>query len=133
MGIQHELPLRATYVLVVATGIFEDSEAKRVFRDAIEAAAKHNLFKILIDCRGLRGAPGTVQRFDLSDSVSRFYHQSRVQAPNKAPLRLAVVGSEPLIDRERFGETVARNRGVPLKVATSLEEALQWLELDDVD
>ncbi len=133
MSIQRELTLRATHVLVVVTGMFEESEAKQVFRDAIEAAAKHNLLKILIDCRQLLGAPGTAQRFDLSDSISRFYHQSRLHAPGKAFIRLAVVGSEPLIDRDRFGEVVARNRGVPIKVTTSIEEALQWLELDDVD
>jgi hypothetical protein len=133
MSIRRELTLRATHVLVVATGIFEDSEAKLTIREAIEAAAKHNLFKILIDCRQLNGEPGIVQRFDLADSISRYYHQSRIQSPGKPFIRLAVVGSEPLIDRDRFGEVVARNRGVPIKVTTSFDEALQWLELDDVD
>jgi hypothetical protein len=74
-----------------------------------------------------------VQRFDLADSISRFYHQTRVQSPGGPLIRMAIVGSEPLIDRERFGEIVARNRGVPLKVTTDLDEALRWLELDDVD
>jgi hypothetical protein len=43
--------------------------------------------------------------------------------------RFAVVGQEPLIDEERFGETVAVNRGINAKAATSLDEAISWLNL----
>jgi len=41
--------------------------------------------------------------------------------------RFAYVLSEAVIDPERFGETVARNRGMPVKVFTDLDAALSWL------
>lgn len=45
-------------------------------------------------------------------------------------LRVALVGSEPLIDPERFGAVVANNRGLPVKATTDFEEALRFLGLD---
>jgi hypothetical protein len=42
-------------------------------------------------------------------------------------LRLAVVARAELIDPERFGITVARNRGLSANVFTSEAEAIDWL------
>jgi hypothetical protein len=44
---------------------------------------------------------------------------------------VAIVGVEPLVDRDRFGQTVAQNRGLPVKITTRLEEALSWLDIAD--
>jgi hypothetical protein len=49
------------------------------------------------------------------------------------PLRLAVLGSEEIIDPQRFGESVARNRGMESKVTTDPAEAAAWLEVDPAD
>jgi hypothetical protein len=47
--------------------------------------------------------------------------------------RFACLGTEPMVDRGRFGETVAVNRGLKVKVTESLEEALRWLEIEPAD
>ena len=41
---------------------------------------------------------------------------------------MAIVGNEPLIDRNRLGERVFRNLGGVGKVFTDREEAVAWLE-----
>jgi SOS response regulatory protein OraA/RecX len=42
-------------------------------------------------------------------------------------VQVAVYGRRPLIDPERFAETVAVNRGAKVKVSEQLDEALAWL------
>jgi len=61
----------------------------------------------------------------LAESVTHFYHQER----GAVVIRVAIVGVEPLVDRDRFGQTVAQNRGLPVKITTRMEEALSWLEI----
>jgi hypothetical protein len=126
MKIQYQLEQRADHIRVVALGIYDALEALQVLREAIEAALAHKQTKVLVDCRELTGTPGTMQRFDLADTITRFYHERR----GSSVIRLAIVGTEPLIDPVRFGETVAHNRGFPIKVTTDLDEALSWLALD---
>jgi hypothetical protein len=41
--------------------------------------------------------------------------------------RLAILGREPLVDPNRFGELVARNRGVQTKTVEQMEDAEKWL------
>jgi hypothetical protein len=38
-----------------------------------------------------------------------------------------VVGREPIVDKERFGETVAINRGTNVRVFTEMSEGLTWI------
>ena len=43
--------------------------------------------------------------------------------------RFAYVLEEPMLDPERFGETVAVNRGMRVRAFDNLEAARAWLEL----
>jgi hypothetical protein len=42
--------------------------------------------------------------------------------------QFAYVMNEPLRDSQRYGETVAVNRGMNVKTFETLEEAFEWLE-----
>jgi len=73
---------------------------------------------ILIDVRELTGArPDGMELYDLGVLASR----DIIGVP------VAFVGSESFIDPRRFGESVARNRGLNLRVFTDMDEALKWL------
>lgn len=63
-----------------------------------------------------------MERFKLGDAFST------IQRKYNPPICFAVVGDEPIIDPERFGETVAVNRGVLGKVFTDIDEAVAWVE-----
>ena len=41
---------------------------------------------------------------------------------------LAYVGTEPLFDHDRFGQTVATNRGAHIKSVENVDDALSWLD-----
>jgi hypothetical protein len=75
--------------------------------------------KLLIDVRGLTGfaIPNTIQRYSFAEQVAR----------NARGLVIAVVADEKMIDPNRFGVTVARNRGALAHIFASEDDARKWL------
>ena len=48
-------------------------------------------------------------------------------SPRNTRIRVALLGQEPIIHADRFGEIVARNRGADVRVFTVEAHALDWL------
>jgi hypothetical protein len=61
------------------------------------------------------------ERYELAVRVSD------AQAAMKPRVRFALLGHEPMIHPERFGELVARNRGADARVFTDQDAALAWI------
>jgi hypothetical protein len=99
--------------------------AQRAYDEVIQYAVDHGHHVLFLDCRAVEGSLGDFERYDFGMHAVA-HHAALVQAGGVSP-RIAIAGSEPLVDPARFGETVATNRGVWLKVTTSAEEALAWL------
>jgi hypothetical protein len=101
-----------------ATVSFEEGSAL-VFR-AIDVCHETGAKKILIDIRGLTGfkIPTTFQRFTFSEEL----------ASRSTGIAIAMVAEQEIIGAERFGVTVAKNRGVLGDAFTSESEALKWLQ-----
>ena len=111
------------------TGDFSLTEANDMLVDVFQALIQHGHQKVLIDCRRLKGEMTTLERFVHATFAVQEMNESAAAGVSRAT-RFAYVGEEPLIDRARFGETVALNRGLNVMVAVSMEKALQWLEID---
>jgi len=111
-----------------AAGDFSLEEAKRTFLEMLEAVARHRVEKVLFDGGKLTGNPTTMERFYYgafaANSVARF--GDRGVSP---VTQFAYVLREPILDPQRFGETVAVNRGMFIKVFDNLEDALGWLQI----
>jgi hypothetical protein len=75
--------------------------------------------KLLVDISETSQVPLTAaDRFELSTALAETWDRS---------IRIAVVARPDQMDKDRFGELVARNRGLVVKGWTSEEEALAWL------
>jgi hypothetical protein len=113
---------------VRATGEFSLEEAKRDFLQMMQAVELHRSKRVLIDGQTITGNPRTIERFYFgeftADTVAK--HQTRTAS---GPIRFAYVLKEPVLDPQKFGETVAVNRGMLIKVFDNLEDALQWLAI----
>jgi len=83
-------------------------------RLATEAASA-----VLIDGREVVATFSVYERYRLGEAAAA----ALVPGPP-----VALVGSEQTVDPERFGETVARNRGLDGRVFTDLGEARDWLK-----
>ena len=126
MAIILEICPESGFLDVGAMGEFSFQDAKRTFLEMLEAVARYKVKKVLFDGRRLTGAPETIERFYYgefaADSVLKF--KDRGVSP---ATKFAYVLKEPVLDPQRFGETVAVNRGMHVKAFDNLEDALRWL------
>ena len=113
------------YACFRASGELSFHGAVGVVAEAISEASKHGIKRLLVDTVNLRGFPHPT-------TAERFY-MSETWASKSAGLRLAVVARPDLIDPERFGVMVARNRGLFTSVFSSEAEAVEWLVDPDAE
>lgn len=130
MNMKIDITPLAEFLYVKYAGVFSLADAKATFKPILEACIFHRKRKVLVDVRQLTGAPTTMERY----SYSEFCAYSIIDFPltELRGTRFVYVGEIPLIDSDRFGETVARNRGMIVRVHESKElpSALEWLGLD---
>jgi hypothetical protein len=128
MGMILETRAEPEFLHVEVAGNFSLEEAKRTFLETLEAVARHGAKKVLFDGCKLIGNPTTMERFYYGEfaanSVARFGDRGVSPAT-----QFAYVLREPILDPRRFGESVAVNRGMFVKVFDNLEDALGWLRI----
>ena len=109
----------------IVAGEFELRLAQKHFIELLDEAVHMNARKVLIDGRQMTGNPTAFERFlygmFAATSTLEILHQHNVR------LKFAYVIHEPLRDPERFGETVAGNRGMDVKTFEDEHEARDWL------
>ncbi|HET7393338.1 MAG TPA: hypothetical protein VFK25_06080 [Candidatus Binatia bacterium] len=123
MDIIIEMRPESGYLHASATGEFSLEEAKRTFLEMLEAVARHQVMKVLFDGRRLTGDPDTLERFYYGKYAADAVLQFKDRGVSPAT-QFAYVLKEPVLDPERFGETVAVNRGMLVKTFDNLEDAL---------
>ena len=120
VDLEHQL-LHVTYI-----GQFSLAAAEETFQQLLDALVKDKLRKVLIDGRQIVGDPEPLERFYYgkyaADAVSQTINRLRIDVP-----RFAYVLREPVLDPNRFGETVAVNRGMRVRTFDDLKQAEWWL------
>lgn len=119
----------ASLLSVVATGKFTLIEAKRTFIQILEAVALHKTSKVLIDGLQVTGKPETMERFyygEFAASTVRDYRERGVSPSTQ----FAYLLKKPVCDPMRFGEVVAVNRGMFVKVFENSALLYKWLRVD---
>lgn len=117
----------AGFLKIGAMGEFSLDEAKRTFLEMLEAVARYKMTKVLIDGRGLLGEPETMERFYYGEFTAQTVAEFADRGVVSRTTQFAYVLEEPVLDPQRFGETVAVNRGMFVKVCDNLEDAVGWL------
>jgi dTDP-glucose pyrophosphorylase len=111
---------------VVYTGTFSLSEAETTFQEILAALIEHKVKRVLVDGRQVSGDPEPLERFYygryVADAVAQTINRTQIEVP-----RFAYVLLEPVLDPNRFGETVAVNRGMRVKVFGDMRQAEWWL------
>jgi len=132
MSMLQEMRSDGDLLRVRLAGEFSLDEAKRNFLEIMEAVALHKTTRVLFDGRAITGNPRTIDRFCygefVADAVAR--HQTRLAS---GPILFAYALKEPVFNPKKFGETVAVNRGMLIRMFDNLEEALQWLATPSTD
>lgn len=88
---------------------------------AITFANAQAAHELLINVRGLTG-------FDSPSLAERFAMVQKWVAAARGQVRIAMVARAELIDPQKFGVTVARNRGLDADIFVSEAEAVAWFD-----
>lgn len=129
MRMNLDITREESFIRVRVTGKFFLAEANDCVVSMFESIVQHGLQRVLVDCRQLEGELTTLERFVHATFAVQQMHRFADKGVLRSA-RFAYVGNEPLIDRHRFGQKVAVNRGLNVMVSLSESEALQWLEND---
>jgi hypothetical protein len=120
-----EIILEEGHIRIMASGDYSLQNANSLFKLSIDSAMLHRKRNILIDVINVQGNIPFFDRFQFAEFLATYKAEHALTEVD----RIAVVGEEPIVHSNRFGETVAVNRGVNLRVFTDMEEALKWLNL----
>ena len=111
------------YLQISCQGVYETDSFISVFKNALLLTEERSYKYLLLDVREITGnPPSTFDRYEIGSQVAD------IQRSLNTYSRIAVVGNEPMIDPQRFGEIVALNRGVQGKVFTDLDQAIVWIK-----
>lgn len=111
-----DVTIHDVYFAVTATGIFTRREYLRVVDVIRDKALETGLGAALGDARGVSGNPSAADRFHIGSYAASQW---------AGLVRVAMVCRPEVIDR--FGETIALNRGATMCVTDDHEEAIAWL------
>jgi hypothetical protein len=125
MSIQLNMQFESGLLRVDISGEFSLEDAKQAFLEMLAAVVQHQAEKILLDGRNLTGNPRDMERFYYGEFAAT--ETRRIYVEHKIVPRFAYVLLEPLRDPARYGETVAINRGMIIKVFETPEDAIEWL------
>jgi hypothetical protein len=110
------------YLFVRLEGLFKPEDINGVFKAVAEATERADSARLLMHCLGTTGpAPTTLERYQIA--------MRSLELPRG--IRFAMVAREEVLDPGRFGQTVARNRGLPFAVFADEAPALAWLLSDE--
>jgi len=113
------------YLHFVVTGRNSSETVSRYMEEVIRECTARSCFRVLIEERLEGPRLGTLEVFSLATKGSA-RHQGVFRA-------LAYVDVHAEGERMRFAEDVAVNRGVPIRVFATVEEAERWLRHEGGD
>ena len=131
MSMHTQMTLYGNFIYIETSGEFSLDKALVNVKKAIAFFIEHKTIdKVITDCLHLTGSLSTVQRFEYAIFLVERMQEAFVAGVSR-DIKFAYVMPEALVDLEHFSETVARNRGLHLKIFNTMEDALEWLELKE--
>lgn len=124
MNFDLEIVEKDGYVVAVLKGV-------RTPEALLAAAARTTAFcierqipRVLIDLKGMSGSLDTLETFDVAG------HELPRQEAVRRVLRSVILDHPENVERLRFFETVAVNRGLNVRVLADEDQAIEWLLAD---
>src|SRR5262245_6448352 len=119
MSIQLQIEELPDYLAARFTGVGAAEEIWQRFGFVAERCKRANKNELLLDITEAEWEGTLASRFLLGDESEVFLDYKLI--------KVAVLAKPEQVDRDRFGEKVARNRWINARVFTSAEEAEEWL------
>jgi hypothetical protein len=127
MGVNLKLERDGDLLYATVRGPFSLEESKKRFLEILDAALRSESNKVVVDGREMTGLPDGPDRFFYGEFAAHSLREHILKGLVGKPPSFAFVLSPPILDPERFGVTVAANRGMRVKAFDNPDEALAWL------
>jgi hypothetical protein len=119
MAINYEMSVEDELIIVVSSGVCDDLDQLKEYVLALhEAVTTLEQTRILVDETQLEYRLGTIDSYYSGEFMSEM---------EPKPYKLAIVCRQEGWDDTKFWETVAVNRGVPVRVFVDKERAEEWV------
>ncbi len=115
---QREFELRKGYLYARFHGDFNAMNNIEHFRATLEECKSRGCDRALCDLSTEVGVISFLSRFHIGGEVASFWDNR---------IKIALLGRPDQIDKDQFGVTVARNRGVNVSIFTDQDRAVEWL------
>lgn len=122
MSLQLQIKEMPDYLAAKFTGMRNTQEVRRQFKLIAERCKRAHKNKLLLNVAKVHGKISVADRYFFGNETELFLHYKLI--------KIAVVGRPEQVDPQKFGEIVARNRWVNLRVFTSVADAEKWLLLE---
>jgi hypothetical protein len=116
---------RRGYLYVTISGELDLAGAETALAEVFGIAAHAHQSRILLDCSRVAGEWGPDERYTVGSFIAAEMERRASQFPERP--RLAIYAVAPLMDPNRYTQTVATNRGALVRTSDSLQELLSWL------
>jgi len=116
---------RVGYLHVALSGELELGMAQAKLSEMLVAAAGLRQAKMLIDCSRVTGNWTPDDRYAFGAYLAAEVQRRSGQFPTLP--RIAIYAVAPLMDPNRYTQTVANNRGAQVRASDSVQELLSWL------
>jgi hypothetical protein len=110
------------FVEAAYSGPFNVDRILAVLGPAVEKARGSSHRRLLVDLSGVQGPLSMADRYELGVRGAALAGNLR---------KIALFAPPELIDQDKFGIRVARNRGATADIFPTREEAVAWLLSDD--
>jgi hypothetical protein len=118
MSIQLQMEQRPGYLAARFIGAGVVEEVWRQFESVAEHCKRTKNDKLLVDVRGAEANISLIDRFQIAEESQIF---------KRYGLKIATVDNPWQRDPQRFGEMVARTRGVNVRAFSDFHAAEEWL------
>jgi len=132
MSLHIEVSPLEGYLRVQVTGRYSFPDANPVFVRTLEAVSEHEARRVMVDCIHVEGSPSTMERYWRAVFAAKEYSDFLARGVSSG-IRFAYVAKTSAIHPDKFGETVAVNRGIDVRVFDCADEAMRWLEADSTN
>ena len=112
---------KGTYILVTYVGDFTRAEARRCIDVCTTSCLDHGLMSAMLDVRQMTGDMTVMDRFHTALYGIKL---------RKEKIKTAMLADDRIVLPDKFFESVARNRGIRIRVFTDEDQAVAWLEGD---
>lgn len=112
------------FVTARLSGVRSPEALLQAAAEVTTSCRERGIFRVLIDVRTMTGKLDTLETFDVAGRGIPNQTEAR------RLVRSAILDRSENIERIRFFETVAVNRGLTVKVFDDEAEAVRWLQED---